>query len=120
MTKPTDAFRAHEGCEPEETAKTLGKKAPDILVFAALGAMVSGKNHARAATRAVGRVFLGAMPEADALGLTAEKENEDPEYRLLRSMFIHGYVDYLKRGTLRLDREGRVASFTLKRSKKES
>lgn len=106
--------------EPEETAKTLGKKAPDVLAFAALGAMTSGERRAQADMRQIGKPFLGAMPAADALGLTAQREDEDPEYRLLRSLFIHGYVCYLNRGTVLVDTEGRLVSFTLEPSKKES
>lgn len=92
-------------------SKAERKLAPDVLSFAALGAMASGEQHAEAATRAYGTKWLGAMPAADALGLTAEREESSPEYRLLRSMFIHGFVCYLKRGTLLCDAAGNVISF---------
>lgn len=90
---------------------------PDILAFAALGAMASGEHHAEAATRAYGSPWLGAMPAADALGLTAGLEESSPEFRLLRSMFIHGFVCYLKRGTLLCDTAGNVISFKIDQPK---
>lgn len=119
-----DCFRARDVLalmdrEPKEAVKPLGRKTPDILAFAALGAMTSGENHAQADMRQSGKPFLGAMPAADSLGLTADKENEDLEYRLLRSMFIHGYVCYLKRGTVITDLAGNLISFTLEHSKGE-
>lgn len=96
------------------------KRCPDIVSFAALGAMRAGEQHAAADMRKIGSPFLGAMPAADALGLTAEREESDDDYRLLRSLFIHGYVCYLNRGTVLVDTEGRLVSFTLEPSKKES
>ena len=88
------------------------ERVPDLMSFAALGAYASGEQHAAAHMRCIGQPFIGAMPAADLLGLTAEKEAADPEYRLLRSLFIHGYVCYLTRGTVITDLAGNLVSFT--------
>lgn len=81
---------------------------PDFMAFAALGAMESGRQHARLDVR-VGSRFQGSMPAADAIGLT---ESDEPGPRLLRSMFMFGYLEVLKEGDLFTDAEtGVVVEF---------
>lgn len=81
---------------------------PGFMAFAALGAMESGRSHGRQDVR-VGSHFQGSMPAADAIGLV---ESDEPGARLLRAMFMAGYLEILKEGDLFTDAEtGKVVEF---------
>ena len=84
-----------------------------LRIFAMLGAMSAGTTHGRVAVMP-GKKFLGAMPAADEAGLTAARADADPTFALMRSMFIHGFVDVVSYGELITDGDGCVLSFTPK------
>jgi hypothetical protein len=82
----------------------------DVLTFAMLGAYHSGQGHAAQETR-VGAKFRGSLGAARELGMTDALAESDPQWRAIRSMFIAGYMDYLKAGDLYTDEQGNVVRF---------
>ena len=89
----------------EQEARSL-----DILTFAMLGAYHSGQGHAAQETR-IGAKFRGSLGAAIRLGMTEALADRDPQWRAIRSMFIAGYMDYLKDGDLYTDEVGNVVKF---------
>lgn len=90
---------------PEAQARSI-----DILTFAMLGAYHSGQGWAAEETR-VGAKFRGALGAARELGMTDAMAERDPQWRAIRSMFLSGYMDYLKEGDLYTDENGNVVRF---------
>ncbi len=91
-------------------------KGPTVepVMLAMLGAYHCGWDHAERDTR-VGNVFMGALPAADALGMTEQRAKEDPDWQSYRSMFVSGYIDFLKPYDLFTDIDsGKVTRLELK------
>lgn len=88
----------------------------DMLTFAMLGAYHSGQGHAAQDTR-VGAKFRGAMGAAREIGITREKADNDPHWRAVYSLFLSGYLDYLKAGEIYTDENGVVVQFKRRREK---